>query len=271
MDLICPICEHRLTRQTGSYACPENHSFDIARQGYVNLLTVQQRHSAHPGDTREQVLSRREFLEGGFYAPIAEALIAAAKEYDASGPVLDVGCGEGYYTAAICEALTAAGKTPRTAGIDISKEMVRRAAKRAKQAELAVASAYRLPVADESIDLLLDCFSPLAIDEFRRVLKHGGHFLYVVPAEEHLWEMKQVLYDRPYRNETKETPYEGFRYVTIRHEKSSITLSCQEDIQALFGMTPYCWKTPRAGKERLAALDTLTTTAAFDIHIFERI
>ena len=80
-----------------------------------------------------------------------------------------------------------------------------------------------------------------------------------------------MLYDRPYRNETKETPYEGFRYVTIRHEKSSITLSCQEDIQALFGMTPYCWKTPRAGKERLAALDTLTTTAAFDIHIFERI
>ena len=90
-------------------------------------------------------------------------------------------------------------------------------------------------------------------------------------AAEHLWEMKQVLYDRPYRNETGETPYDGFRYVTIRHVRSEITLPGQEDIQALFGMTPYCWKTPRAGKDRLAALDHLTTTAAFDIHVFERL
>ena len=80
-----------------------------------------------------------------------------------------------------------------------------------------------------------------------------------------------MLYDRPYRNETGETPYEGFRYVTIARVRDQITLPCQEDIQALFGMTPYCWKTPRAGKERLAALDHLTTTAAFDIHIFERV
>ena len=113
-----------------------------------------------------------------------------------------------------------------------------------------------------------DHFSP---EDIRRVMKPGGHFLYVVPAADHLWEMKQVLYDRPYRNETKETPYEGFHYVTIARVRDRITLPCQEDIQALFGMTPYCWKTPRAGKERLAALDSLTTTAAFDIHIFERI
>lgn len=268
MILRCPVCGESITAGDKVWRCAQGHCFDVARQGYVNLLPVQQKHSLHPGDTPDQVHARRRFLSAGFYTPIAEA---ACELLGSVRSLLDVGCGEGYYTAAICEALTAAGKAPRTAGIDISKEMLRRAAKRAKQAELAVASAYRLPVADETIDLLLDCFSPLAIDEFRRVLKHGGHFLYVVPAEEHLWEMKQVLYDRPYRNETKETPYEGFRYVTIRHEKSSITLSCQEDIQALFGMTPYCWKTPRAGKERLAALDTLTTTAAFDIHIFERI
>lgn len=134
-----------------------------------------------------------------------------------------------------------------------------------------MASAYHLPLGDGTVDLLLDCFSPLAEEEFRRVMKPGGHFLYVVPAADHLWEMKQVLYDRPYRNETKETPYEGFRYVTIARVRDRITLPCQEDIQALFGMTPYCWKTPRAGKERLAAPDSLTTTAAFDIHIFERI
>ena len=268
----CPACGRPLVRGERTYRCPGGHCYDIAKEGYTYLLPVNQRHSKAPGDDKAMTAARSAFLSKGYYDFLRQALCALAVTYTPDAPaVLDVGCGEGYYTAAICEALTAAGKTPQTAGIDISKEMVRRAAKRAKQAELAVASAYRLPVADESIDLLLDCFSPLAIDEFRRVLKPGGHFLYVVPAEEHLWEMKQVLYDRPYRNETKETPYEGFRYVTIRHEKSSITLSCQEDIQALFGMTPYCWKTPRAGKERLAALDTLTTTAAFDIHIFERI
>ena len=113
-----------------------------------------------------------------------------------------------------------------------------------------------------------DHFSP---EDIRRVLSPGGAFVYVVPSEKHLWELKQVLYDRPYRNETKETPYEGFHYVTIARVRDRITLPCQEDIQALFGMTPYCWKTPRAGKERLAALDSLTTTAAFDIHIFERV
>ena len=95
MNLICPICEKPLYLQERTLVCPENHSFDIARQGYVNLLPVQRRHSAHPGDTKEQVASRREFLEGGFYAPIADALIAAAQKYGASGPVLDVGCGEG--------------------------------------------------------------------------------------------------------------------------------------------------------------------------------
>ena len=157
------------------------------------------------------------------------------------------------------------------AGIDISKDMARRAAKQVKQAEIAVASAYHLPLRDDTVDLLLDCFSPLAVDEFHRVLRPGGHFLYVVPAAEHLWEMKQVLYDCPYRNETGETPYEGFRYTDIVHVKDTITLPCQEDIQALFGMTPYCWKTPRTGKDRLAELEQLTTTAAFDIHIFERI
>ena len=182
-----------------------------------------------------------------------------------------MGCGEGYYTSAIWSILANAGKEPRMAGIDISKDMARRAAKQVKRAEIAVASAYHLPLGDGTVDLLLDCFSPLAEEEFRRVMKPGGHFLYVVPAADHLWEMKQVLYDRPYRNETKETPYEGFRYVTIARVRDRITLPCQEDIQALFGMTPYCWKTPRAGKERLAALDSLTTTAAFDIHIFERI
>ena len=268
----CPLCGAALRRDERSYRCAAGHCFDIAKEGYTYLLPVNRRHSKSPGDDKAMAAARSAFLAHGYYGFLQQALCELAVSCTGENPaVLDVGCGEGYYTAALCQALAAAGKEPLVAGIDISKDMARRAAKKVPQAEIAVASAYHLPLGDACIELLLDCFSPLAVDEFRRVLKPGGHFLYVVPAAEHLWEMKQVLYDRPYRNETGETPYEGFRYVTIARVRDQITLPCQEDIQALFGMTPYCWKTPRAGKERLAALDHLTTTAAFDIHIFERV
>ena len=184
--------------------------------------------------------------------------------------ILDAGCGEGYYTAGIRAALTAAGKTPAIAGIDISKSILRLAAKREKQVEFAVASCYHLPFANETADLLLDCFSPLAVDEFRRVLKPGGTFLYVVPGARHLWELKQVLYDAPYPNEEKETPYEGFAYQAIVPVDFFLHLESPADIQALFRMTPYCWKTPKSGVERLCKLDALDCRIAFDIHVFQR-
>ena len=96
MKLLCPICGQPLQSLDRQYRCDRNHCFDVARQGYVNLLTVQQKHSLNPGDTREQVLSRREFLEAGYYAPIGETLIHTARELGISGQILDVGCGEGY-------------------------------------------------------------------------------------------------------------------------------------------------------------------------------
>ena len=170
----------------------------------------------------------------------------------------------------LAQALRRAGRSVTLAGTDISKAILRRAAKREKDAEFAVASSYHLPVADGSVDLLLNCFSPLAIEEFHRVLRPGGVFVYVVPSEKHLWELKQVLYDRPYPNEVKQTPYPGFSYQEIRHVEAVIHLPCQEDIHALFQMTPYYWKTPRAGAERLAALTTLDVTISFDIHVFRR-
>ena len=128
MELICPICGEQLDNQGRSYVCPNRHSFDVARQGYVNLLPVQQKHSQNPGDTREQVLSRRSFLEADFYAPIARALIDTAREMQAVGPILDIGCGEGYYCTRLAKALGA-----ELTGLDISKEAVRVAAGKYKE------------------------------------------------------------------------------------------------------------------------------------------
>ena len=216
--------------------------------------------------------ARRDFLSKEYYMPLLNTLCSRILPLAgrASG---DFGCRlrRGVLHRRHPAALTAAGKTPAIAGIDISKSILRLAAKREKQVEFAVASCYHLPFADETADLLLDCFSPLAIDEFRRVLKPGGHFLYVVPGADHLWELKRVLYDAPYPNEEKETPYEGFTYEAIVPVDFTLHLADQADIQSLFRMTPYCWKTPKAGVERMEALENLDCQASFRIHIFKKL
>ena len=267
----CPLCGAALTREEHAYRCPSGHSYDIAKEGHTYLLPVNKKHSLAPGDDQGMARARRDFLSKGYYAPLLNPLCHLSVSHTGPAPsVLDAGCGEGWYTAGVYRALLDAGKSPRMAGIDISKFILRSAAKREKRVEFAVASSYRLPLADGSIDLLLDCFSPLALEEFRRVLRPGGTFLYVVPAANHLWELKQVLYDRPYRNEEKEVPYEGFTLLEVVPAEAMITLPCQEDIHALFQMTPYYWKTPKEGAERLAALDSLTTRIAFHVHVFRR-
>ena len=207
---VCPICGAALEREPGRYRCPAGHSYDVAREGYTHLLPANRKHSKMPGDDKGMAAARSVFLSKDYYAALRDALCRLALDYAPEHPaVLDTGCGEGYYTSAVYRALRDAGKAPCMAGTDISKAILRRAAKREKDVEFAVASSYHLPVADRSIDLLLNCFSPLALEEFRRALRPGGTFLYVVPSEKHLWELKQVLYDHPYPNEVKETPYEG--------------------------------------------------------------
>ena len=255
-----------------AYRCENGHSYDISREGYTHLLPANRKHSKAPGDDKGMAAARRDFLSRDWYAPLRDELCKLSVSLAPDAPtVLDTGCGEGYYTSGIYRALCQAGKTPTMAGIDISKFILRYAARREKEIEFAVASSYHLPVADRSIDLLVNCFSPLALEEFQRVICKNGHFLYVVPGEKHLWEMKEVLYEHPYPNEVQETPYEGFRYVDIRHVEQIITLTSQEDIHALFQMTPYYWKTPKSGAERLAKLTELTTRISFDIHVFEKL
>ncbi|MEG1541164.1 MAG: methyltransferase domain-containing protein [Oscillospiraceae bacterium] len=269
---ICPICEEALEKQGGSYRCAKGHSFDISQKGHVNLLPVNRKNSAVPGDDPNMVRARRRFLERGYYAPLREAISRLCLKYSPDAPAFfDSGCGEGYYTHAVQNALCASKTEVRCAGVDISKSAVMLAAKLCPGAELAVASAYHLPLAAGSINLLLNCFSPLCLEEFRRVLALGGHFFYVVPGPRHLWELKSVLYDTPYENSEEKTPYEGFEYSEIYRVSESVRLSCKEDIQDLFQMTPYFWKTPEAGKERLSALSCLETQIEFDIHVYEKI
>ncbi len=264
----CPICAEPLERVERTYQCPRRHCYDMAKEGYVNLLPANKKHAKDPGDDKEMAAARTRFLDGGHYAPLRDALCRQIVERKPE-VLLDSGCGEGYYTAGVCAALRGTGIDTRCAGVDLSRSALKKAARRAPEAEFAVASVYHLPVADQTADVLLNCFSPLALEEFRRVLRPGGTYLYVVPGARHLWELKQVLYDAPYENAEEEISYEGFAYEGILPVEFAMELD-HTALQDLFRMTPYYWKTPRSGSERLAALEHLTVTAAFRIHIFRR-
>lgn len=267
----CPICAQGLDRQDSRYLCPQGHSFDRAAAGYVHLLPANKMHSKDPGDDKGMATARNRFLSGDYYAPLRDALAELALAYAPKGAdILDAGCGEGYYSAALYRALVQGGKAPRMAGVDLSKHALRRAAKREKAIEFAVASVYDLPVADRQTDLLVNCFSPLALEEFLRVLRPGGLYFYVVPGARHLWELKEVLYPNPYPNEEKLTPYRGLRYLEVKEVDGSIHLPDQQTISDLFQMTPYFWKTPKEGAQRLSQLTELDTTISFRIHVFRK-
>ncbi len=267
----CPICAAPLQRQPARYCCPNGHSYDIAREGYVHLLPANRKHAKEPGDDREMTAARTRFLEGGWYDHLREALCALAAEHLREGGVLvDAGCGEGYYTAAIAETLSARGLAPRIAGVDLSKFALKKAARRVKAAEFAVASVYHLPMGDAAADVLLDCFAPLAIEEYRRVLRPGGAFLYVVPGPDHLMEMKEVLYDAPYQNPEETEVYDGFACEGELPVSKVLRLPSGGAIMDLLHMTPYAWKTPKEGIERLARLEELKVTASFRVLVFRK-
>ena len=267
---ICPICAAPLAREGNIYRCPGGHSYDVARSGYVHLLPANKKHSADPGEDREMTAARTRFLDGGWYSPLRQALCDLALTH--AGPsytILDAGCGEGYYTENLFSVFHNAGRSFQLAGVDLSKSALKKAARRVPAGEFAVASVYHLPVAGASVDLLVDCFAPLALDEYRRVQRPGGTLLYVVPGPRHLIELKRVLYDRPYENLEQDIPYDGFTPLGVTPVNCHFTLDRKSALD-LFRMTPYAWKTPREGVARLEALDALEVSACFRIHAFRR-
>ena len=263
MELTCPICSEPLAKEGRVYLCPNRHSFDIARQGYVNLLAVQQKHSLHPGDTREQVLSRRAFLEGGFYGPIADALcdLATAER----GPVLDVGCGEGYYGVRL-----AAHLNTELTGLDISKEAVRYAAGKYKDATWLCASAAHLPVKDCSAGVLTSLFALTIPEEFHRVLKPEGAFIQVLAGEDHLLGLKSIIYPELHHKE-KSVPCDlpGFRLEKRVEVSFPFTVEGQQ-VQNLLSMTPHVYRISKEGAEALRNTSVLTDRASCVLNLFRR-
>lgn len=263
VELLCPICGETLTKVEKSYRCENRHSFDIARQGHVNLLPVQNKRSLNPGDTAQQVVSRREFLDGGFYAPIREALCALAKDHGCAGPILDIGCGEGYYSAGLAASLNA-----ELLGLDISKEAVRYAAGRYKNATWICASAAHLPVPDQSFGLLTSLFALTMPEEFRRVLRPDGAFIQVLAAEDHLLGLKNIIYPQLHHKEKFTTPdIPGFTLIESRKLQFTFTVEGAQ-VQNLLSMTPHVYRIGKEGAENLRQTPKLTDTASCVLNLY---
>lgn len=265
MELICPLCGETLEKNEKSFRCPNRHGFDIARQGYVHLLPVQSKHSRSPGDTREQVISRRRFLEGGFYEPIARAVAQAAMEIGVRGGILDVGCGEGYYGAYLASSLNC----PLT-GVDISKEAVRCAAGKYKQALWLCASAAHLPAPDGSVSLLTALFSLTVPGEFHRVLREGGYYIQVLAAEDHLTGLKSIIYDTlTEKPKNLSRPLPGFALAKTEPIRFSFTVK-GEQVQNLLSMTPHVYRIGPEGAARLRQTSALTDAASCVLNLYRR-
>ncbi len=255
--LSCPVCGGKLEINEKTCICQNSHSFDRAKEGYLNLLLSHQHKSKTPGDSPESCRARRAFLSSGHYEPLAAETASLLTD----GTVLDACCGEGYYTSRMT------GEKREVYGFDIAKDMIRLASKSEKKAEFFVAGLNRIPVIDESVSTLTHLFAPMNDREFSRILKKDGIMIDVLPGEDHLMGLKSVLYETPYRNTV---PILQSDFFVLQHEKVlkyDITVE-NEDVMNLYKMTPYAYKTALSGEAKLSKLPKITTPVEFVIRIY---
>ena len=231
----------------------------------MNLLPSNRKRSKQPGDDRAMVAARRRVLDAGFYEPLAKALKALLPEVSGINTVVDIGCGEGYYTAAIADSLPQA----KVFGIDIAKEAVRLAAKRHGTIDFAVASAFNVPLGVGSADLVTSIFAPVAGNELCRLLVPGGYYLKVVPGPRHLWSLRQGLYTNPQPHTDEPVTEQGFQAVHTRTVDYTITLD-RERLADVVAMTPFAHRGHREKRDALLTLPSMTLEMAFELTVLQQ-
>lgn len=264
---LCPVCGELLIEEEKSYKCENNHCFDRAKQGYVNLLPSSSQ-KGH-GDNKLMINARRDFLKKGYYEHLKNAICDDIENFSANGLYyFDSGCGEGYYTKGIYD--TVCKKDGKVYAIDVSKEALKFASKSCNNVKFAVASAYKMPFESESFDMVISLFAPLAKEEFYRVLKKDGLFLTAFPLEKHLYSLKKAIYDEPYLNKPESTELSGFDLLKSTEIKQNIHINCNDDIKNLFMMTPYYYKTSENDQRKLNYLNELTVETEFMLLVYRK-
>lgn len=264
--ITCPLCKHPLDRGARTWRCEKGHSFDVAKEGYVNLLPVQHKASRDPGDDPQMVHARRDFLQAGHYQPLRDQLLSHLLSLQAKD-ILDIGCGEGYYSSAFTPAAN------EVVGLDISRAAIRLAAKRFPQVTWLVGSGAMLPMQDSAVDVICNIFTQLHVDEMRRVLRPGGHLLLVTPAAEHLLSVREQLFEsvRDYDAGKFIVGFENHFTVQSRQQLNVPMRLENQALLQLLQMTPYAW---RARQERRLALEAnavFETQAAFAVTLLRKL
>ena len=255
MIILCPVCKKILNGSDKIYSCENRHSFDIAKEGYLNLNL---KNSQNTGDNTEMIRARKAFLEKGYYDFLRQEINKYINENDG---LVDLACGEGYYTSFF--------KAKDKIGIDLSKTGLKIASKADKTTTYLLCSIFHDPLQDKSADVILTIFAPIAKEEIVRILKDDGIFILVKPDKDHLYELKEKIYDHPYYNEVEEININGmalYKEIPISRK----TLVKKEDLNNLFMMTPYYNTTSINDKEKLKDLDDLSISFSFLIDIYRK-
>ncbi|WCE30654.1 23S rRNA (guanine(745)-N(1))-methyltransferase [Vibrio sp. SCSIO 43137] len=269
MSYQCPLCSQPLNRSDNSFKCPANHQFDVAKEGYVNLIPANKKRSKNPGDNAEMMQARRRFLNSGAYQPLRERVSELCTEQlnKTQGRMLDIGCGEGYYTSQIESDLSLPDS--QVYGLDISKVAIRYAAKRYPNCHFSVASSQRLPFAGNSLDLILRIYAPCEHSELARCLDDQGVLITVTPAARHLYQLRELIYQDVRLHSEQPEQIEGF---TLTHsEKLSYPMSLSgNEALDLLQMTPFAWKTTEEIKTGLSQSERFSCEADFIISLYKK-
>jgi 23S rRNA (guanine745-N1)-methyltransferase len=261
----CPLCQQALFLDEKSYRCENNHSFDQAKQGYVNLLPVQFKHSKEPGDNKAMVQARRAFLDKGYYQPLVDSMLALYQKYgDQSAAVFDAGCGEGFYTHQhINEHNTVYGS-------DIAKETVKIAAKRYQDCFFSVATLSDLPFTDENFGWIYSVYAPILENEFTRILKIKGYLLTVTPAESHLFELKSLIYRQANKHDTAKQVIEKLTLIEEQRLNYSMNFTDSSDVLNLLAMTPFAFKATDELISELKQKKEFSCQADFVLRLYQK-
>jgi len=276
---ICPACQCILQLDHCIWRCENAHSYDVAKEGYVNLLLAQHKNSKQPGDSKEMVNGRRAFLEQGFYQPLADAISKIFYQHLATLTTLsdqtkvnffDAGCGEGYYMDQVSQLCNQTDIQIEFSGLDISKFAVQKAARKYSKHHFAVASTFQLPLENSSQDAVLQIFAPSSELEVHRVLKSNGIWITVNPAANHLYEFKQALYDKPTEHKAQHVTPDGFTLAQQLNLSFVMQLNESQQRENLLMMTPYYWSATAQKKQKLVD-DLQQFTTDFDLKVFTKL
>lgn len=276
---ICPICRTPLEKEGKSYHCcgEKRHCYDIASDGYVNLLPPGKKSNSKTGDDKEMLRCRQSFLSLGHYDNISRGIAAEACNalgHRDSLVFVDAGCGEGHHTLNILNYFTSQNIHALAVGLDASKHGAAYGAKKSRReglnAHFAAANIFDIPMQDNSADIIFSMFAPVADSEAARILKDDGILCVCSSGTHHLFEMRSIIYDTPRLSPPLDRTPEGFEKLSHSSLKYTFTLEKKEDIAALFTMTPFYYRCPSEGRERLMATDRLSITCEVEYNIYKK-